>query len=216
MATTQSMFLPYNFEASKANALKNAGGDPNSKLYTDWLARYGSPGGSNPGLPNSALASNVNQFMTGQAILPFLQNLPGYAGMVGQRSQNALSMLKGQIPDDVISQISQGAAERGIMGGTPQSPNANAAYLRSLGLTSLDMQNQGSELLSKSIADTPVPQLWNPMSLYVPQTLAADEAKYAQQGITAGKAAAKPDPKEYSYATVDSFGRPSYQYKYFM
>lgn len=212
-----SMFLPYGFEAKQANALKNAGGDPNSKLYKDWMARYGGgPGASNPGLPNSDLASNVNQFMTGQSILPFLQNLPGYANMVGQRSQNAMSMLNGQIPDDVISQISQGAAERGIMGGSPASPNANAAYLRALGLTSLDMQNQGSELLSKSIADTPVPELWNPMSLYVPQTLAADEAKYAQQGIKAGAAAAKPSPKEYSYATIDANGVPTYKYKFFM
>lgn len=210
------MFLPYNFEAKQANALKNAGGDPNSKLYKDWMARYGSPGGSNPSLPHSDLAGNVNQFMTGQAVLPFLQNLPGYANMVGQRSENAQSMLSGEIPTDVQNVIAQGAAERGIAGGSPGAPNTNAAYLRALGLTSLDMTSQGSQLLSQSIADTPVPELWNPMSLYVPQTLGADEARYAQQGIAAGKAAAKPDPLEYSYATIDAFGKPNYKYKFYM
>lgn len=192
------MFLPYNFEAPQFKTPNISGRDPKSSL------------------PNTELAGKVNQFMTGQAVMPFLQNLPGYANMVGQRSENALSMLSGEIPGDVQNQIAQRAAERGIAGGTPGSANTNAAYLRALGLTSLDMTNQGSQLLTQSIADTPVPELWNPMSLYVPERLAAVEAGYAQQGIAAGKAAATPAPKEYSYATIDAFGQPNYKYKFYM
>lgn len=160
------------------------------------------------------LAESTNQFMTGQAINPFIQNLPGYSNMVGQRSQNALSMLKGQIPNDVITQISQGAAERGIMGGSPASPNSNAAYLRALGLTSLDMMNQGSQQLTQSIADTPVPELWNPASLYVPRQLAADEANYAMEGLKQAQWSGN-KPSEFSYSIITGGGQPQYKYKYY-
>lgn len=133
--------------------------------------------------PFGPAAANTNQFMTSQSILPFMQNLPGYANMVGQRSENTMDMLQGQIPDDVINQIATQAAERGIAGGVPQSPNANAAYLRSLGLTSLDLMGQGSQQLSQSIADTPTPELFNPASLWAPeyqQNTAVNITKAAQ------------------------------------
>jgi len=133
----------------------------------------------------------VNQFMTNQSVQPFVANLPGYANMVGQRSANTQQMLQGQLPQDVISQITQQAAERGIMGGAPTSPNANAAFLRSLGLNSLSMQQQGSQNLSQAISDTPVPELWNPASLYVPLTLGQQEIAAAK----AGQAASKSKPK---------------------
>jgi len=107
--------------------------------------------------------------MTNQAIQPFNANLPGYANMVGQRSENTASMLNGELPQDVINQISQQSAERGVGGGQAGGPNANAAYLRALGLNSLDVMGQGSQQLTQSIADTPVPELWNPASLWAPQ-----------------------------------------------
>jgi hypothetical protein len=128
------------------------------------------------------LANEANDFMTGQALKPFQANLPQYATNVAQRSQNTNQMLKGQLPQDVINQISQQAAERGIATGSPGSNNANAAYLRALGLNSLGMMGQGSQELSRSIADTPVPQLWNPLSLQIPQTLAAQELAQARAG----------------------------------
>ena len=206
------MFMPYNFDARQQNALKNVGGNVNDPMYKKWLATYG-PGGTN-NAPNAGLAADVNQFMTNQAVMPFTTNLPGYANMVGQRSENALSMLKGQIPDDVITQISQGAAERGIMGGMPSSPNSNAAYLRALGLTSIDMMGEGSKQLSQSIADTPVPELWNPMSLYVPQTLAAQNMQYAKQGMQDAQKTLSPK-LEYSYSETRPGLTPTYKYKYF-
>ncbi len=132
------------------------------------------------------LASQANDFMTGQALKPFEANLPQYATNVGQRATNTNAMLKGQLPQDVINQISQQAAERGIATGSPGSANANAAYLRALGLNSLGMMNQGSQELSRSIADTPVPQLWNPLSLQIPRMLAGDALSAAQQGQRAG------------------------------
>lgn len=130
----------------------------------------------------SDLADSANKFMTGQAIAPYLANLPNFANMVGSRTENITQQLKGQLPQDVINQIGQQAAERGIATGSPGSPNTNAAYLRALGLNSLQMQQQGNQNLSGAIADTPVPQLFNPMSLIVPQMNAAQEMNAARLG----------------------------------
>lgn len=130
--------------------------------------------------PYQDLATRTNTFMSGQALAPFLQNLPNYANMVGKRTENITSNLAGQLPQDVINQIGIGAAERGIAGGMTGGPNSNSAYLRALGLNSLQLQNQGSQDLSAAIRDTPTPEIWNPMSLYVPQTIANQELEQAR------------------------------------
>jgi hypothetical protein len=141
------------------------------------------PGGSTP---YAGLASGVNQFMTGQAAAPYIANLPGYQAMTGQQSQNILSQLKGEVPQDVINQVLQQAAERGIATGTAGGPNANAAYMKMLGLTSLGLQQQGAQNLTQAIANTPVPELFNPMSLYVPEKLAGLSLGAAQSGVNMG------------------------------
>jgi hypothetical protein len=120
--------------------------------------------------------------MTGQAVAPYLANLPNYANMVGQRSENIGQQLEGELPQDVLNQIMQQGAERGIMTGASGSNNANSAMLRALGLNSLQMQQQGSQGLTQAIADTPVPEIWNPMSLYVPTVLGQQELDAARAG----------------------------------
>lgn len=136
--------------------------------------------------PQFGLAGQANRFMAGQAALPYQMNLPGYQAMIGGESGNILDMIGGEVPDDVINQILQGAAERGIMTGSPGSPNANAAYLKALGLTSLGLQKEGAERLTQAVARTPVPEIWNPMSLYVPQVLGGMELAAARSGMRIG------------------------------
>lgn len=135
------------------------------------------------GVPYGPTAGAINQFMGNQALQQYNNNLPGYANAVGQRMQNVQSMLEGQLPQDVVQQIAQQSAERGIGGGQAGGPNTNAAYLRALGLNSLDLQQQGSQNLSQAIADTPTAELWNPASLWVPSVLAAQEASYAKSQL---------------------------------
>ena len=175
--------VPYgSFDERKANALKNAGGDANSSMFKQWMSTYGA-GGTNPsGTPFGAEAGNFNQFMTNQSVMPFIQNLPGYQSMVGQRSENTGDMLRGEIPGDVVNQIAQQSAERGIGSGVQGSPNSSTALLRALGLTSLDMMGKGSQELSQSISDTPVPELFNPASLWSPMQMAGMELNQAQAG----------------------------------
>jgi len=134
------------------------------------------------GVPYADLAAALNAFMTQQAAAPYIANLPNYQGMLGQATANAGSQLRGEIPRDVINQIQQAGAERGIATGMPGSPNANAAYLRALGLTSIGQQQTGATNLHNLIADTPVPQLFNPASLFVPERLANQELGAAVAG----------------------------------
>lgn len=110
------------------------------------------------------LAGSVNQFNTAQAALPLARNLPGYQRMIDQSSRNIGSNLRGEVPSDVVNQILQGAAERGIS--TGGGANANAAYLRALGLTSLGLQQTGESELTGAIARTPQAPLFNPAQFF--------------------------------------------------
>lgn len=87
-----------------------------------------------------------------------IKNLPNYMAMVGSDVKNIGSNLSGQLSADVIQQMQQQAAERGIATGSPGSQNSNAAYLRALGLTSMQLQNLGHSQLNEAIARTPVQQ----------------------------------------------------------
>ena len=100
-----------------------------------------------------------------------------------QQSMNIGAQLRGEVPQDVRNLISQAGAERGVMGGQAAgSPNANAAWLRALGLTSIGQQQAGTAGLTTAIQQTPIPEIWNPMSLYVPERLAQQELEAAQSG----------------------------------
>lgn len=124
----------------------------------------------------------LNRFMSRQAQLPYQANLPGYQSLVGQRSSNIGGLLQGQVPTDVLQQIQQRGAERGVATGSPGSPNANAAWLRALGLTSLGLQQQGSQQLGQAIEQTPVPEIWNPIELYMSQLKSREELEAARIG----------------------------------
>lgn len=138
------------------------------------------------GVPYGDQAANINKFMANQALQQYNSNLPGYANAVGQRMQNTQQMLEGKLPQDVINQISQQSAERGIGGGQSGGPNTNAAYLSALGLNSLKMMGSGSEELSKSIQDTPTAELFNPSSIWMPAVLGQMSNESAIAGKNAG------------------------------
>lgn len=123
------------------------------------------------------LTGSLNTQIAQQAALPYQLNLPNYGAMTGQSSGNILSQLQGQVPQDVSNQLQQMAAERGISTGSIGSPNANTALLRSLGLTSLGLQQQGEQNLTGAIQRTPTGQQFNPQSFLVtPQQ--QQEAQY--------------------------------------
>jgi hypothetical protein len=137
-------------------------------------------------VPYGNLATGTNALMTGEAKAPFVANLPDYENLVAQQSKNIGSQLRGEVPQDVINQILQQAAERGVGIGSPGSPNANLAGLLNRFKSSSALQAEGAAALRGVRADTPVPQLFNPSSLFVPEHLAGLELGAAGAGLRSG------------------------------
>jgi hypothetical protein len=77
-------------------------------------------------------------------------------------SANIDSELQGQLPADVLMQLNQQAAERGVSTGSPGSDNSNAAALRALGLTSLDLTGRGQSDLSSAVGRNPAAPIFDP------------------------------------------------------
>jgi hypothetical protein len=77
--------------------------------------------------------------------------LPGYMTSMGNIGTNIASETAGQVPQDVINQLKQQGAESNVTTGA----GSNAAYLKSLGLTSLGLQEQGQKDLESILPSTP-------------------------------------------------------------
>lgn len=91
--------------------------------------------------------------------------IPNNPALEQASSGNIANLLAGQIPADVINNLSQTAAERGVAMGSPGSDNSNAGLLRALGLTSLDLQQLGQQNLSAADARNPGAPIFNPGSM---------------------------------------------------
>lgn len=84
--------------------------------------------------------------------------VPGSTAIEQQLSDNTSQLAKGQLPQDVINQIQQRAAERGISTG-------NDNYLQALGLNSLEAQQMAQGNLTAADARNPVAPIFNPASM---------------------------------------------------
>lgn len=143
--------------------------------------------GNLPGIAN--LTQGADIISNAAAPSGLEANLPGYEGMLGTATQNTASELAGQIPQDVVNQLSQEAAERGVATGQASgSPNENAALMKALGLTSLGQEQTGQSNLNTLINETPQGAQFDPASMFV--TPNVEQA--ANQGVQ--NAMAAPDP----------------------
>lgn len=128
---------------ARENALRNAGGDPNSPLFKQWEAQYGGGGGAAPQL--TTLASEIPEGYVGAQI-------PDY--LMGQTATNLNAALRGQLPADVVdflrNQSAEGAVASGMPGGAAyQGSLPNYSSLRTLGLTSLDRMKDAENIVSR-------------------------------------------------------------------
>jgi hypothetical protein len=159
------------------------------------------------------LGTGLNTQIAQQAALPYQLNLPNYGAMTGQSSQNILSLLRGQVPQDVANQIAQMGAERGVATGSIGSPNSETALLRSLGLTSLGLQQQGESELTGAVGRTPTGQQFNPASFLVSPEQ-SQEAQYLSNLLSSA-----PDPTQNALAQIQNsllgyqFGRQQTGYQ---
>ncbi len=175
------------------NYLPSAG---SSSPYGTLTGGSPSPGGGAP--PDLASITNLVNSLNLQAQQAAnAARVPGSQGLEQQSSNAIGSALGGQLPNDVVAQLSQQAAERGAGLGIAGSPNANASLLRSLGLTSLGLIGQGQNWLSAADARNPGAKIFDPttqlMTPYQAGLLGVDQSRLGldwynalNRGLTGG------------------------------
>lgn len=113
--------------------------------------------------------------------------LPGYSTDIGNIGANLTAETAGQLPADVIAQITNEAAARGVASGTGAA-TVNQDLLKTLGLTSLDLTQMGQRGLDTQLGLLPGAGLYQNPNFY-PTT---------GQNLEAGQSnalnAAAPDP----------------------
>lgn len=146
------------------------------------------------------LAGGINQFNEQSLLGNLAAGLPDYRALTGTSSGNILSELHGQLPADVMNLLGQQAAERGVATGQPtDSPNRNAAYLRALGLTSLDLTGRGENELTAAIGRTPMAHPFDISSM-----LTSPE-QWQQAASAANLYASAPTPARAATAGIGAF-----------
>jgi len=84
------------------------------------------------------------------AVPGFGSILSGITGTTKEELKQAGDLMKGIIPEDVISSTFRGSAMQNLTSGLGGAPMGLANQARNLGLTSLDMINQGANLLGNA------------------------------------------------------------------
>ena len=116
------------------------------------------------------LASSVNKFNSDEILKMLRAAIPGYDNMVGKASGVIQSQLSGEVPQDVQNLIQSKAAARAVGGGYGGSGLHGNLGLRDLGLTSLQMTQQGlnsaSQWLQTMKATATAPQ-FNVASMFI-------------------------------------------------
>lgn len=97
--------------------------------------------------------------------------IPGYQQGQAQRTLNAMSLLRGELPPDVAAQIQRKAASQAVQGGYAGSAAGRNLVARDIGRTSLDMTNLGAQQFANIIGTTPMAPLAN--YEFTPQQIAA-------------------------------------------
>jgi hypothetical protein len=136
------------------------------------------------------LGGGVNTFMQGQMEGAYNAAIPNYAGMAAQSSANIGSELAGELPQGVLDQILQGAAERGVATGTPGSANMNAAMVKQLLGSELDLTQMGEKNLSGAVARSPIAAPFDISKMFVSPEMEQEAA------MAASLYAAAPDPSK--------------------
>lgn len=176
------------------------GGSANPYAPRDYTPAYG-------GIPNlPPYITDTTTMLGTDRQAEMIRNLPGYQAMVGADVGNIQSNLAGRLAPDVIQLLQQQAAERGIgTGAGVGSPNTDAAYLRALGLTSLQLQQMGHQQLTEAMARTPFQEkqvqtaqkdLGMERAQYAaapnPYAQAMEALRVAKEGTTEGKSQTSP------------------------
>ena len=130
------------------------------------------------------LEAQRNAFNRAQLLESLGIQVPGYQEGQTQRTQNALALLRGELPPDVAAQVQRQAAGRAVSGGFAGSQSARNLTARDLGRTSLALQQAGGQQFANILGTTPLAPLAN--YEFTPQMIAnirADERAKKQAAL---------------------------------
>lgn len=99
------------------------------------------------------LAEQVNTGAQERLLQSLKAAIPGYEQMVGKTAENIQASLGGQIPEDVQRAIQRATAGRAVAGGFAGSQFGRNLTARDLGLTSLQLMNQGVQQSNQFLAN---------------------------------------------------------------
>lgn len=109
------------------------------------------------------IESRRNEFNRAELRRMLGETIPGYEEGQAQRSQNALALMRGEIPADVADVIQRSAAARAVTGGYGGTPAGRNLVARDLGRTSLDLMNMGQQQFAGILGTTPRAEMANYM-----------------------------------------------------
>jgi len=130
------------------------------------------------------LEAQRNAFARAQLLESLGLQIPGYQEAQAARSQNALALLRGELPPDVLAQVQRQSAARSLAGGYAGSQAARNLTARDIGRTSLALQQAGGQQFANILGTTPLAQIAN--YEFTPQMIAnirADERAKKQAGL---------------------------------
>lgn len=113
-------------------------------------------GSNKAALPGAeSLTSSANAFSQEQIQKMLASAIPGYSSIVSSMTGNIKSMVEGKLPSDVSGAIQDSAAARSLTGGFGGSGLAGNMTARDIGLTSLQLTEQGTSMAENwmSLAD---------------------------------------------------------------
>lgn len=134
------------------------------------------------------LGGGVNSFQQGQFEGAYNAAIPNYSGLAALSSGNIGSELSGELPQGVLDEILQASAERGISTGTTGSGNMNAALVKQLLGSSLDLTKMGEQELSGAVSRSPITQPFDISKMFV------SPEQQQEAGMAASMYASAPDP----------------------
>ena len=107
------------------------------------------------------LEAQRNEFARAQLLESLGIQVPGYQEAQAKRTENALALLRGELPPDVLAQVQRKAATKAVQGGYAGSAAGRNLVARDIGRTSLDLANLGGQQFANILGTTPLAPVVN-------------------------------------------------------
>lgn len=163
------------------------------------------------------LADQTNQFNVGKYQQRMGQLIPDYSRIMGGASGTLADWLNGVISPDVASQVRRNSNVRAFGGGYAGSGMGDNLQARDLGLTSMNLQQQGLSALPGFVGASQLgaPAQWNPAQDYMSTegqiglNQRNENNRYNQEWLT-NQIKALPDPataaRAHSFSPTETIG----------